>query len=437
MPHCAEIAIARHTLNDLQARAESARLQAIGARLYLAVGLHREACGEAADAVEFLLPAGMLHDAATASLTCAQASLAIGDLDAAQPWLARARQLFGVVGDRQAQAQVIMAEADAAALAAATADAIDLAERAVAQLRRGNWLVPLTWATLRLADLAPNSARAESALASAASLVTELQLPALRYAFLLRRARQARGMADDPRAAEHMLREAIEIIEQVGATLMSAELRIAFRDDHMAAHDALVDLLVSRGDIESITEAAAIADRAKAQTLNDLAAGSIGERWSAAPRQADTRIARLRADLSSTYHALHEHADQRGLAALHRRASDLERELTVQRLEAATADAQARDRRGLSAATPGREESAPMPPTLSYHFAGNDLSSSPTSTVPARLSESSMRGLSSTRSSTNSTPNGAGSGLARCSCGATRRHCLPRHGPASAACTTC
>lgn len=356
-----ELAAARITFDELQAGAEAARLQATGARLYLAAGLHGEARGEAAAAAQFLLGVGMQHDAAAASLTYALSALVVGDLDAAEPWLARAKDLFVEVGDRQAQALVTLAEADAAAVRDATAEAAALAARAADELRDGGWLIPLTWAVLRQADLATDPAAVESLLAAAEALVDELRLPQLTYAYLLRRAEQARSTGDLS-AAEDSLRAAAQVVERLGATLSVAELRTAFRDDHLAAHDALVDVLVRRG---AVGQAAGVADRAKARTLSDLVAGTLGERWRGGP---DAAIAQLRADLSSIYHAMREHADRRLYASLQSRAAELERKLTISRLEA---EIRQPAERAAAPGAIGTETSAV--PVLSYHLSGDDV----------------------------------------------------------------
>jgi tetratricopeptide (TPR) repeat protein len=359
---------ARTTLDELGAGPEAARVQLAIAEVYLAAGLCREAHAEAAEAAERTSAAGMRHDAAAAAFTMAQADLGANNLDAADAGLRCAAELFENVGDRQYQARAQLARADVAAALEHHGHAAQLAAAAASALAAGGWQIPLAWAKLRQSDLAAGGA-ADAHLDEAVELIDRLQLPQLRLAGQLRLARRRRREGQLA-AAETLLRQAIDIAEQMSGGLPDPVLRTAFRTDKLAAYDDLVELLITRGGDADLVTACRIGDRAKAQTLIDMITGTVGVgRGRAAGASTPApHLEQLHADLSATYGAMMTAVEPSRRALVQRRAEDLERQLSVLRL---------RQTIGESRAGPSRPDAAPdsLPrePTLAYHVVGDDV----------------------------------------------------------------
>ena len=265
----------------------------------------------------------------------------------------------------------MLAESDVCAGWGDRSRAITVADAAAKALRSGGWKVPLAWATLRQSDLAQDDATIDEHLTEAARLIPSLSLPSLRYGYLLRLGLQMkrRGRLDE---AETALREAIGVVAELGAALPDQVLRAAFRSDRLAAHDALVGLLVDRGTPADLAAACRIGDLAKAQTLVDLLTGTLG---SATPHRHDgvapDPIDELREDLSATYVALMaaEGSSRRQLVL--DRAKAIERQIGLVRLRAAASVPMATE----TQRTPERDGigSAATGPRLSFHITGSDV----------------------------------------------------------------
>ncbi|MSP03123.1 MAG: CHAT domain-containing protein [Acetobacteraceae bacterium] len=97
--------------------------------------------------------------------------------------------------------------------------------------------------------------------------------------------------AGDLASSERLLRQAIEVIERVRASVASEGARIAITGDKSAPYTALVDLLARRG---AITEALVYAERAHSRTLVELLAGR--SRFGTAAQGAVSGADRLVAD---------------------------------------------------------------------------------------------------------------------------------------------
>ncbi|MGH9185674.1 MAG: CHAT domain-containing protein [Acidimicrobiales bacterium] len=365
---------ARAVLDELGAEAEAARLQLAIAGVYLAVGLFDEARAEATTAADRTSAAGMIHDAATARFTVALAHLSAGHLDEADEEVQVAGALFAQVGDPQQQARVRLAEADIAVARGQGREAADLAATAAEALESGGWLLPLAWAELRLADLVVDGDSAAAHLDRAVALAEQLRLPQLDYACDLRVARFHRRQGRS-REAERLLREAIDQVEHLSASLPDHGLRRAFRADKLAAHDELVDFLVERAGEGDVAEALRTGDRAKAQTLIDLLAGTVGRRArrDAAPGIQED-LERPRVDLNATYGALMQ-AEPARAPTLRRLADELEQQISTLRVRSAVTEAPAPARAPRSAEGPGGQPSPSTPPlvALAYHVVGDDV----------------------------------------------------------------
>ena len=348
---------ASETLGQLGAHAEAARIQVTTAEVYLAAGLFAEARTAAAAAAGQTRAQGMMHDSAVATLMLALAHMGARQLGDAARELPRAADLFDQVGDGQYRARVMLAQADLAAQRGHRMEAAAWADSAAAALQAGGWLIPLAWAKLRQADLGPAGLRADR-LADAEDLIVRLSLPELRYAYLLRLARLRRRQ-DREDQAEALLRQAIGTAEELGATLPDPTLRAAFRGMRLDAHDELLDLLVARGQPADLAAACRIGDRAKAQTLIELIAATIGSPGPA-PGAPDELLEQRSADLSAVYGAMAaaERPDQQAL--LRRRAEWLEQEIGALRRQHALLTPPAGAAAGTSA-RPGPQASGPRP----------------------------------------------------------------------------
>jgi tetratricopeptide (TPR) repeat protein len=358
------LAPAMDTLKSLGAEAEAARLQLHMAEVYLAAGLSAEAQEEAAAVAQQMARAGMTHDQAAATFQMALSAVAGGNLEEAGTALQAAANLFAKVGDRQYQARTLLAQADLAADQGREAHARPLVREAVEQLRRGGWLVPLVWALLRQADLADDISERDSALADAGRLVDEIgHPPSLRSAVLVRLARRHRAQGQSGRAAER-LREAVGLGQRVGGTLPDWVLRASFRAAQLGPSDELLDLLLDIGGPDEVTEAALVCEQAKAQTLRDLIAGTVGSPTRRSGGSLEDQLARRRADLSAAYAALTVAETPARRALVRGRATQLERQL-----------------RRLQIATAGRSGADPQPAArlsrlgtaVAYHVGGDDL----------------------------------------------------------------
>jgi tetratricopeptide (TPR) repeat protein len=360
---------ARATLDQLAAHAEAARIQLATADVYLAAGLFSEARTAATAAAERTLAQGMVHDHALATFTLALADLGARSFEEAARALGQAAKLFDRVGDRQYRGRVMLAQAELADQRGQRIEAMAWADAAAEDLEAGGWLIPLAWAKLRQADLAP-AGRTAAGLADAAGLIDQLSLPELRYACQLRLARLHRREKRDERA-ESLLRSAIDAAEELGSRLPDATLRAAFRAAKLDAHDELLDLLVARGRPEDLAEACRIGDRGKAQTLIELTTATIGSRRLVPGRSAPSALLDQRcADLSAVYATMAAAGQPAQQMPLRRRAAELEQEISALRLQRALEIPQGDA--GSGAAT-GPVSDLPSVPTLAYHVAGGSV----------------------------------------------------------------
>ncbi|HYP43748.1 MAG TPA: CHAT domain-containing protein [Propionibacteriaceae bacterium] len=364
---------ARVTLDELGAETEAARIRLAIARVYLGVGLAEEACIEAAAALETSLASGLAHDAATARFLIAQAHADSGNLDEAGRAVRAAASMFAQVGDAQGQARAKLAEADIAAAQHHHGEAVRLAAEAAEALEAGGWLIPLTWAELRLCDSADDTATAAAHLARATALASQLGLPQLRYACDVRTARDHRHAGHEV-LAERLLRAAIADAERVGASLPTYETRRAFRAGRLAADEELTELLLQRATRPAVAEALRVADRSKNRTLEDLRTRTVG-----APRRLrtpapgstpdlDSQLDQLRIDLNAVYGALIS-TDSSRAPALRLRASDLERQINTLRARAPLSAAPVAPPQP---AAPDAEENSHCV-GLEFHVSGNDV----------------------------------------------------------------
>ena len=363
-PALRALARARETIADLDAPAEEARLQLAEAAVYLDLGLMPEADAAAAGAAAVTSRAGMLHDSALARYLQAIANLEDGHTPKAREHLEAAAMLFERVEDQRYQARCKLVAADLAA--ADREEAASLALAAVAGLRDTTWAPDLAWALLRSAEFA-EPASAATLLTEAAAVANPLRLPILDYHLSLQRGRHRR-LIGSPADAEKDYRRAAQIVDRIGNTMPDHALRSAFRENKLAAHDGLVDLLVDRGTGDASTEASAIADAAKSQTLADLLGGSTSLAARSADRSPETtEMAEAHRELNALYVALHD--SQPGhRSRLQKRARSLEKRVGTLHARISTNATPARQPRRPESVTEQRPA-----PVLAFHIVGPDI----------------------------------------------------------------
>ncbi len=320
---------AHEVLDTLGADAETARIKLQLGQTYLDAGLWRESTVASAEAAEIATRAGMLHDQAHAHLLAARAAVAGGAFSEAEHELDTARGLFGEVGDAQFAARSNLVAAELLLRRGFTEEGQELLEATVEVLMAGGWKLPASHAMLALHDAAVEPDTKAGWLAFADEIADEIGHPHLTTAVRLRQAQalRARGKLEP---ATQLLSAAIDKLEELGSALSEPLLASAFSVSKRPAYDELVHLLASRGTPESLAEAVALSDRAKAQTLADLVGGTIGRDGSPAQQlrsDRDVEVASYRRRLSAVYAAIHESTDPQRIAPLRDRARELEAQL--------------------------------------------------------------------------------------------------------------
>ncbi len=364
----ATLATAQDVLERLGAAAELARVHLQKGRAYLDAGLLREAITAAGQAIETTAATGMLTDQGKAWYISGLARLATGDLEQGEQDLGSADELFREVGAAQDQARVLLARGELLARGGERSAAAATFVRAVRALRGGGWLIPAGWGLVAAYDVADTTDARASLLEEAASLSAELALPDLTVAVSHRRARLLRERGDHAGAARE-LRRARSRIEQLGSALHEPSLLMAFSSAKRPVSDELVSLLAAEGGPEAMTEAIAVSDQAKAQTLADLVAGTIGNR-SDAVGGPDGSLTRRRAELSGMYAALQAAPDAARREVVRRRADELEAVLVdehVRRSGPAADDVRRSDGSHILSTGGSRM------PGIAFHVTGDDI----------------------------------------------------------------
>ncbi len=365
---------ARTELAALGASAEEARVLLQIARTYLAAGLFAESASSSAEAARRATASGMLHDAAFARLTLALAHLGSHDLGGAAEQVTRATELFEQVGDRQYLARIRLTQAEVASKGHKAPEATAYLESAVDALRKGGWMIPLAWAKLLQVDYADGWSEREARTNAAQDVVSPLEVPALQQAFDLRlaRVRRHQGRTGEART---LLRRTVAAHDLAGSHLPDPMMRTAFRADKVAAHDELVDVLVTSGSPEDLAEATLVSDAAKAATLKGLVSAARTrrsiDRSNAALAPTVEQLMERRVDLSASFTALQNVQDPSRRALIRREAARLETEISE--LQVRLAVSRSGGVQG-DITAPGSPSTAPATrPTLAYHVLDEDI----------------------------------------------------------------
>ncbi len=360
-------------LEEMGAEAELARILLQRGQTYLDAGLWRESQVASDEAAAIATAAGMRHDRAHAHLISARAAIAGGALTTGEQELASAAELFHEVGDAQFAARADQVAAELMLRRGSFDEGAAKMEVAVQALCAGGWKIPAGHGMLDLHDAAVLPADKESWLAAADEIAADVGHPTLTTAVRLRQA-QAQRAHGDSEAAARLLRGAIARIEELGSALSEPLLATAFRAAKRPVYDELVHVLACRGTPEALSEAVALSDRAKAQTLQDLVDATIGqERVPHSPETDEERaLAAHRRDLSAVYAAIHESRDPSRTTPLRDRARELESRLGDLLVRHNTADARL-DADDADILSPGADADRPRRPGLVFHVVAADI----------------------------------------------------------------
>lgn len=327
---------AQQLFTTLDVEVEQQVLLRYTADAYAALNLYPEALASYRESEQRLLIAGLSHDRARALWGMGTALAAQGQRDAAGQALRDAAALFEAADNLPLLSGVRLEHATLLAAQGEHAAAIAMAQSALDLLAGHDWPIQHCYAHLRIADLLMHDTeQAERHLVAAQRFSDALALPHLRYRLHQRlgRLRLAQGRSAE---ALVLLEAAVETIEQLRGNLANETMRASFSYDKVAAFEDLVQLFLERGGPGDLRRAFTVAERAKARALVDLLTGVI--RAAPAAGQGTTfarRIQVLQADLNVTYNELLSSASQRAeshLEALHRRAADLEQQISRLRL---------------------------------------------------------------------------------------------------------
>ncbi len=313
----------------LGATAEEARVHLQLSRVQLEAGLLPEAVESARQAIRLAEQAAMAHDAAFGRLVLASAHLRAGRSAEALDEAEACIRTFDGIGDEQFLARALLLRAQIA-VAQRDPRADDLLTEAVDQLEKGGWKVSLAWALLERGQALDERGRVS--LERADELVDELAIPSLSHALAVRQAAAARaaGRLDD---AIELLIATVEDIDVRGRDIIDPLLRVAVQNDATAAHDLLVDLLVSRDRPGDVEDAVRVSDAASAQTLRHLLTkGPSPFRVASAGGNEGAETEELASDLSAVYSALAGASRAVERSALLRRARSIEARLGTRRM---------------------------------------------------------------------------------------------------------
>ncbi|HIQ05262.1 MAG TPA: CHAT domain-containing protein [Anaerolineae bacterium] len=299
---------ARQIFDKLQGPVEIATLTLDIAQAHLALNLYPEALAGYDEALGLFAAATMPYERGQALVGKAAALIALRRRHEADQALEEAYSIFAHSGNEPWIAMVRLEQAGLQIAANRTVEAKASVEDALAICQHRQLPVGETYARLRLADLLLDEdvKASEEHLLAALDTANRLALPPLRYRAHARlgRLRLRQGRTDE---AESHLRQAVEEIERLRATLVQEALRSSFLRDKITPYQDLVQLYLARSDQEGLHKAFAVAEQARSRALVDRLAGALDERLSSAKAEDTellTRLRELRAQLDLIYNEL-------------------------------------------------------------------------------------------------------------------------------------
>lgn len=344
---------------------------------YLSLNLHAEALDAYSRARSGLQVTGLTLHYALTLWGIGVVQIARDHLPEAQDALTEAAEIFRQLDNRPLRSALLLEQSRLLEITEGITAARNLAQQALAQVADSNWTVQKIYAYLRNADLSlPDTSLAEPLLVAAQQLVDTLELPQLRYR-LQQRWGHLRLLQGDDIAAQAHLEAAINEIERLRGTLVQERLRASFLEDKTTAYQDLMQLYISRGDMESIRAAFAVAERAKSRVLVDLMAGAIQSKLEiAGDNEIVLQLQTLERELNVIYNEILGSGDEtlRGAGAipLKARATELERAINHLRLRHSLAQGE----RALSPAEQGLAVDPGLPEEMAllvYHAIGDEI----------------------------------------------------------------
>ncbi|MCB0061445.1 MAG: CHAT domain-containing protein [Caldilineaceae bacterium] len=341
------------------------------------------------------------------------AQCAVGNFSESSAALQQAADLFRQLANIPLLASVLLEQAALHQAQDNHADALTLTQQALHDLdtdERNGWPVQQIYAHLRMADLLlddleqtntqqtntqqtnpqqtnpqqTNIEQIETHLQQAASRLDQLPMPHLRYRLLLRQAqlRRAQQRMDE---AQSLLETALDVIEQLRASLASEIFRISFQQDKMGAYEALIALhLEQTSSDQALAHTFDLIERTKSRALVERLSGMMEE----FPPTQNHAVTAKREEIQSRLNAIYsellgqetgdtEEPEARGdrtvrLAQLSQQASALESELTQIRLQS-NLDGQIHGDAQPLRTQQIQQQLAPDVRLISYHVAGDEI----------------------------------------------------------------
>lgn len=259
---------ARQRLVPVDAPGHLARVLAERAEVLAAVGMIPASCRAFEEVLPQLDDAGLLVEAARARRGLGRAYLAVGDASRASTMLAAAATAFGDLGQLVPKAEIDLDRAKVAVGRGRTDEAFRLTHAAMVTLRGRPLRETECHLVLAEAHLERDPQQAECELDAAELGARRLDVPPLlaRVLHVRGRLRRSQRRLDLAAAA---LSEATEHVERLRGTVQADRCRAGLGLSNRAIYEDHLDVLVSRGDDNSVAAAFAVADRMRSRVLLD------------------------------------------------------------------------------------------------------------------------------------------------------------------------
>jgi CHAT domain-containing protein len=266
----------RRRYTALGLRHEAAYAEQLLAEAYLHLNMAEEAAAIYARVTPTFAELGMRAEQARALAYHGQAAVLLQHHDKARHLFEAARQLFAAEGNLMSVALVTLFEAEHAyqngAYAEAAAAARD-AEEALTQARSHGRALLARWLRGEAATALGRLDEARALLESTLGEAERRRLPQLAQRCLAALGLLAMAAGDTARA-ETALHQAVTMIEELRAPLPSEELRTAFIADKLAPYSALVRLCL-QSEPPRVAEALGYAERARSRALSEILGRSV------------------------------------------------------------------------------------------------------------------------------------------------------------------
>ena len=343
---------------------------------HMTLNMYSEALNAYREAERLLQSTGISYARARALWGIGAASIAISDLEEAEPALAEAARLFQEAGNMPLFSGVLLEQASLLELRGERAAALATASRALKLVSAQDWPIQQFYAHLRSADLLlSDTVSAELHLLKAKRIAERLSLLQLHYQLDERLGRLRRIQGRDKEAKE-LLETAIEKIESLRGNVVQDVMRASFLRDKTTAYEELLHLYLDQDSEEGTRSAFVVAEKAKSRSLVDLLTGVAIKDDTFADPETQEQLRNLQADLNAVYSQLlntEEGKRKATFSPLSNRATELEQEISQLRLRAA-ASATSSDLFAFPPPPQATIETVPPEVTLvAYHIIGEEI----------------------------------------------------------------